>query len=684
MNDLPKTTARLAVAVLAFFAGHLSYVSAQSVCLPAPRLLTTMPMGGQVGSTVEVTVTGESIEGAEQLRFSDPRISALPKLDADGLPLAGKYTVTISPDCPLGIHEARLMTPLGLSTSRVFSVSSLPEVIQEKPTPTAEAPMELAINTICNATMPVRAVNHYSFTANKGQRVLVECAADGIDSKLKAVLIVADEKGRDLMVERRGGAIDFTAPKDGIYQVKVHELTFNGGPEYFYRLAIRDVAGDVIPDPLPSTQQVNAFSWPPPGLSAVAEMREIEPNQDTTQEIGLPCDIAGSFYPAADVDTFEFNAKKGEMWWVEVASQRLGLPTDPSVLVQQIVDEGDDRKYVDVAELNDISSPVKVSSNGYAYDGPPYNAGSSDVLGQFQIQMDGRYRLQLRDLFGGTRNDPRNVYRMVIRKAQPDFALVGWALHMMLRNGDRNALSKPIALRPGATMALEVVVIRKDGFDGPIELRMDHLPEGVAAQGLTIPAKQSRGIMLVTAAEDARQDMSMADFYGTAEIDGQTVTRRCHLASMKWPVKDGKSEIPSPRLLADVPISVSAIEKTPLTISPQEDKVWEAKAGEKLTIPMVQTSNAKFSGANLSLSTFGGDMERNPTFDVSLTADRTEAVIDLAKTKTPPGDYTIAFYGGAVVKYAANPDAADAKTNDIADIIVTQPVHIRVLPEEKK
>ena len=34
-----------------------------------------------------------------------------------------------------------------------------------------------------------------------------------------------------------------------------------------------------------------------------------------------------------------------------------------------------------------------------------------------------------------------------VRKAAPDFALTGWALHMTLRNGDRNALSKPIARR---------------------------------------------------------------------------------------------------------------------------------------------------------------------------------------------------------------------------------------------
>ena len=176
---------------------------------------------------------------------------------------------------------------------------------------------------------------------------------------------------------------------------------------------------------------------------------------------------------------FEFEAKKGEVWWIEVASERLGLPTDPAILVQQVIKRaGDDEKLTDVAEFNDIPSPVKVSSNGYAYDGPPYNAGTADILGKLEIKEDGLYRLQLSDLFGGTRSEPRHVYRLVIRKAAPDFALVAWALHMELRNGDRNALSKPIALRGGATMALEVVAFRRDGFDGDIELAMEGSAEG--------------------------------------------------------------------------------------------------------------------------------------------------------------------------------------------------------------
>src|SRR5205823_5485717 len=112
------------------------------------------------------------------------------------------------------------------------------------------------------------------------------------------------------------------------------------------------------------------------------------------QKITLPCDTAGSFYPAADVDMFEFEAKKGEVWWVEVSSERLGLPTDPAILVQHVNRSGGIEKLTDVVELSDIPSPMKVSSNGYSYDGPPYDAGSSDILGKLEIKEDGVHRLQ--------------------------------------------------------------------------------------------------------------------------------------------------------------------------------------------------------------------------------------------------------------------------------------------------
>ncbi|MBL8827499.1 MAG: serine protease [Planctomycetaceae bacterium] len=632
---------------------------AQSVGLPLPRLLTTMPMGGQVGKQVEVTITGDNIDDAEELTFSDPRITAKRAVDAAGQPIADKYLVSIAADCPVGLHEARLMTRLGISSSRVFSVGDLPEATRTTPNTTVATAMPVAVNSICNAVMTARAVDHYAFEAKQGQRVLVDCSSRGIDSKLDAVVIVADAQGNDLQVERQNGFVDFTAPANGRYMVKVHEMTFKGGPAFFYRLSLRELPSGTPVVRMPSTKSVSSASWPPVGLAAQAALTEREPNNDRAQvqKISLPCDIAGSFYPAADVDTFEFSAKKGEEWWVEVASERFGLPTDASIIVQHVSGSGDNEQLTDVAEFTDIPSPVKVSSNGYAYDGPPYNAGSPDILAKLVIQQDGVHRLQVSDQFGGTRSDPRNIYRLVIRKASPDFSLVAWGLHMELRNGDRNALSKPLALRGGATMSLEVVVVRRDGFEGDIELAMTDLPPGVTAEGLKIPAGKTRGIMVVTASEKAPRGIASAKLVGRATINGATVERPCRLASMAWPVVDSSAEIPYPRLLADVPVSVSGYEFAPLTVSTAKKDLVEVAANAKVTIPLTLTRRSEFSGATLKLRVFGAGFEGAPAFDVPLTADKAEATLDLATLKPTPGDYKIAFYGSAVAKYRYNPEA---------------------------
>lgn len=637
-------------------------------------------MGGTVGTELEILISGENIEGAGELYFSHPGLTATRKIGANGQPEANKYLVKIAADCPPGLYETRLMTRLGISSSRIFSVGNLPEAVQQTPNTTLATAKELSVNSVCNAVMSVKSVDHYAFEAKKGHRYIVNCALRGIDSKLDAVLIIADAAGRDLVVERRGGTLDFTAQQDGKHVIKVHELTFKGGPAYYYRLFLQELPADAPVPQFASTKTVSSFSWPPLGLAQDAALSEIEPNnnQAQVQKISLPCDIAGSFFPAADVDTFEFSAKKGEVWWIEVASERLGRPTDPAVLLQLVTGQGAEQKLTDVAEFSDIPSPMKPSSNGYAYDGPPYDGGSADILGKLEIKEDGLYRLQLTDLFGGTRNDARNIYRMVIRKAEPDFALVAWGLHMELRNGDRNALSKPLALRGGITTALEVVALRRDGFNGDIELVMEGLPEGVTAQGLKIPAGKSRGIMLVTADENAPPSLKNATFYGKSDLNGTVVTRPCQMAAMAWPIVDAWGEIPSPRLVTGLPVSVTRSELAPITIKAQEKKVWEVAAGSKLTIPLAHTRRCEFSGATLQLKVSGEGFEQTPRFDVSLTADKSEAVLDLATLKTPPGEYLISFYGSAVAKYRFNPEAvldaeaAQKKSKDEADAVAAE------------
>lgn len=654
--------------------------AAQSVCLPLPRLLTMMPAGGTAGGQVEVVVSGERLEEAGSLRFSHPGLTATPKAGPDGAAVAGSYVVAIAADVPVGVYDAAVVTPLGVSAPRAFSVGTLPETVRAAANTTLETATPLAIGSLCNAFTTGQAVDHYRFEAHRGQRVVIECAARGIDSRLQPVLVLADAAGRDIVVERRGGMLDVAIPDDGAYVVKVHDLSFQGGPPFFYRLSIREAAAGEVPPAHPAVRGVSAYSWPPAALPPAPATVEAEPNDAVPQPVTLPCDVAGAFLTAADVDGYEFEAQAGDVWWIEVASERLGAPTDPAVVVQRVIGSGPDERLEDVAELADIASPLRPSTNHYSYDGPPYDAGSADVLGSVTIKESGRHRLRIRDLFGGTRSEPRSVYRLVVRKAAPDFALVGWGLHMELRNGDRNDLSKTPALRPGSTVAFEVVALRRDGFDGPIALDVEGLPPGVTAAGLTIPQGAGRGIVLLTAAADAQPASAPLRIVGRATIGDASSVRPCAIASVAWPVRDHWQEIPITRLLAEPTVSVGSVETAPLTIESAATGPVEAVAGTTVRLPLRLAKRSEFSGGVLQLRAFGPGFEGLPAFDVPLSADGHDAVIDLEKLKIAPGDHTIAFYGTAIVRYrpAVKPGVEPPAPSDTAEIVVSTPIRLRV------
>ena len=628
-----------------------AYASAQLAGLPTPRLLTVMPMGGQVGTSVEVSITGNDLEEANELRFSNPKVSAKPKLGADGKAETNKFIVAIAADAPLGLCEVRAMTRFGISSPRAFVVGTLPEITRTSANTTADKALELKPGAIVNASVTAAAADFYAFTAKKGQRFIVDCAAAEIDSKLIRVLVITDDQQRDLVVNRRGGPLEFTAPADARYLIKVHSLTYEGGAEHFYRLALLD-----NPEALPklSPLRVGAFSWMPddPIAQQKPTTEEAEPNNQgaEAQKITPPCSIAGKFFPAADADVFEFDAKKGDMWWIEVASHRLGLPTDPFIVVQRVTKDGATEKLTDVAELADIANPIA---------GTPYDAGSADVLGKVEIKEDGLHRLTLRDQLGGTRSIPEHIYRLVIRKAAPDFALVAWAFDTPNGPNYAQAPSRPLALRGGNTMALQVAALRRDGFDGDIDLAVEGLPAGVTATSLKIPAGKSQGMILLTTAETAPRAVTNIKLSGRAKINNADATRLCRIANVIWPVANNTQENPRTRLHADIPLSVSGFETSPITVVPADNKIFEAKVTDKLTIPLKLTWRGELTSA-IKLKALGDAFDKAKEIDVAVKADKADAVLDLATLKPAPGDYTIAFHMIAKGKHRVNPEAVKA------------------------
>src|SRR6266545_2646778 len=84
-----------------------------SVSATAPHLASILPSGGQRGTELQLTFSGERLQDTEEI------ICYEAGLDARRLNLVTnkrvEATVHISPECPLGEHHLRLRTASGLS-----------------------------------------------------------------------------------------------------------------------------------------------------------------------------------------------------------------------------------------------------------------------------------------------------------------------------------------------------------------------------------------------------------------------------------------------------------------------------------------------------------------------------------------------------------------------------------------
>src|SRR5258706_138385 len=94
----------------------------------------------------------------------------------------------------------------------------------------------------------------------------------------------------------------------------------------------------------PGDASVDLVSWNLPGSNPVrlliaedAPVSEAEPNDtpEKAQPLKTPALLIGRFNPRGDRDWYTFEATKGEKLWIEVVSQRLGLPVDPQIVLQQ-------------------------------------------------------------------------------------------------------------------------------------------------------------------------------------------------------------------------------------------------------------------------------------------------------------------------------------------------------------
>src|SRR5437016_5552160 len=113
----------LAVAIAMAWLVGLNAALAQ---IPRPRLQSIYPAGGREGETIDVQLSGTDLEGVDALWFDHPGLRAFHRK-------AVAFTVAIAPETPAGLHEVRVVGPLGVSNPRVFVVGERVESREAEP-----------------------------------------------------------------------------------------------------------------------------------------------------------------------------------------------------------------------------------------------------------------------------------------------------------------------------------------------------------------------------------------------------------------------------------------------------------------------------------------------------------------------------------------------------------------------
>lgn len=149
----------------------------------------------------------------------------------------------------------------------------------------------------------------------------------------------------------------------------------------------------------------------------------------------------------------------------------------------------------------------------YENDDDPSRQGGTDSLLRFVAPATGEYLARVTDVrgFGGHSHFD---YKLTIREARPDFQV---------------KLEDPeLVVSPGSARELQFVATRIEGFDGPIQIVVDQLPEGFSASTpLEIEAGQIRAIATLSAAPGTVSPPTnaavCATIRATAMIDGKQV-----------------------------------------------------------------------------------------------------------------------------------------------------------------
>ncbi len=403
------------------------------------------------------------------------------------------------------------------------------------------------------------------------------------------------------------------------------------------------------------------------GLATAPVILENDSNDtpESAQQVALPCELAGRVDKRRDRDWYSFSAKKGEVWNIEVFSQRLGAPTYMMFLLRG-----------NAGKTEIFESPLNENLNLYeakfytrSEDPPPY---------RFVVPADGVYHLLVVSRIGDTHFGPRHQYVVRITRDEPDFRLI--AIPAADESPEAGQLGQ------GGQEAFTVLIQRSESFTGDVELFVEGLPQGLSCPPQILNGNVRKTTLVVSAAADAPVWTGEIRIRGKATIQGQPVVREARPGGIIWPSQP-QQEIPTlSRLERGTWLAVRS--KAPFTLKPTIDKT-EILQGDKATVK-VQVNRVipdlksplqivLMQSQNRQGSELPQNLRLNNNQPITINPDQKEGTLAVTVgNDVPPGTYNVVLRGQTQMPFAKNPMAQNRPNVNVVQ--PSEPLAITILP----
>jgi len=550
----------------------------------APVVRLIQPMGGQRGTEVAVTLSGQRLTDIQEVLFYQPGITVARIVG--GKEAQAVVTLKIAETADLGLHDFRVRTATGVSSLKTFSVGTLKDMAEVEPNNDFARPQKIDMNVTVNGVAGNEDVDYYEVHATKGERITVEVEGIRLGLTLFDPYVAILNAKRfelassdDSALIWQDGFVSLVTPEDGAYVIAVREAAFAGNPQCLYRLHVghfpRPTAtlpaggkfgdhvkirwiGDVMGE---STTEVdlpghadrgfgllahdatgyapypNAFR-----LSPFGNTIESEPNDthDKATPFTPPVALNGVIGRLGDIDLYTFKATKGQTYDVRVLARQIRSPLDPILSIFG--------KDAGLVAGNDDS------------------AGPDSYL-RFNASKDGEFVISVADHL--KKGGPDYTYRVEISPVTPRIELS--TPNESLRRGT-NVMAPAV---PRGNRQAILIQARREDFSGAISLTADNLPAGVTIEADEMTAGNSVIPVLFRADASAPTGARLANVIGKPTDTSKQVP--CEFSSTAELVL-GQNNVPFWTRTVGA-LAVAVTEEAPFTIEIVEPKVPIVRGG---------------------------------------------------------------------------------------------------------